>query len=78
MNARLTNLLSQKALFSHYADQARFAGAFDVEADWMVDVAEVQALIEAEYAAEAAEEARIAREQRIADIASGRYRNAAR
>jgi hypothetical protein len=71
MNARITKLQNEKALFMTYAEQARFAGAFDVELDWLTDAAKLQAQIDQ---IEAAEESRTAREGRIADIASGRYR----
>jgi hypothetical protein len=71
MNAQVTKLQNEKALYMVYAQQARVAGAFDVELDWLTDAAKLQAQIDQ---IEAAEEGRIARENRIADIASGRYR----
>jgi hypothetical protein len=77
MNARISKLQNEKALFMTYADQARFAGAFDVELDWLTDAAKLQAQID-QMLNEIAEEGRIARMTRIADIASGRYRVTAR
>jgi hypothetical protein len=73
MNARISKLQNKKALYMRYAEQARLAGAFDVELDWLDDAAQLQAQID-QMLNEIAEEGRIARENRIADIASGRYR----
>ena len=73
MNARIAKLQNEKALYMTYAEQARFAGAFDVEMDWLTDAADLQTQID-QIVHEIAEEGRIARENRIADIASGRYR----
>lgn len=74
----LTKLQNLKALYLVYAQTARFAGALDVEAEWLADAADMQTqideLVREQRDREAAEEGRIAREQRIADIASGRYR----
>ena len=78
MNARIAKLQTEKALYMTYAEQARFAGAFDVELDWLADAARLQSqidqLLREQRDREIAEEGRIARENRIADIASGRYR----
>ena len=73
MNARITKLESQKLMYLAYAQEARLAGAQDVEQEWLVDAAEVQAQID-QTLEEIAEEGRIARMNRISDIASGRYR----
>ena len=78
MNARIAKLQNEKALYMTYAQTARFAGALDVEADWLADAARLQTQIDdfvrEQRDREIAEEGRIARENRIADIASGRYR----
>jgi hypothetical protein len=73
MNARIYKLQNEKALYMLYAQTARFAGAPDVELEWLTDAAKLQAQID-QILHEIAEEGRIARENRIADIASGRYR----
>lgn len=78
MNARIAKLQTEKALFMTYAEEARCAGAPDVELEWLTDAADLQTqideLVREQRNREAAEEGRIARENRIADIASGRYR----
>ena len=73
MNSQIIKMQDEKELYSFYAKQARDAGAFDVEQDWLMEVAELQVKIE-KMLHEIAEEGRIARQNRIADIASGRYR----
>jgi hypothetical protein len=68
MNERTTKLESQKLMYLAYAKEARLAGALDVEQEWLVDAAKVQAEIEQ------AQEGDTARMNRISDIASGRYK----
>jgi hypothetical protein len=77
MNARITKLQNEKATCLTNAREARIEGERDVEREWLDDAAKLQAQID-QMLNEIAEEGRIARENRIADIASGRYRATAR